>query len=161
MGCLFCCRRREIEREECEVKKPVLYLYPEKETEIEIQLKLKNSKFVCVYPKFNEKENKWKVKASPNGDISINGKKYPYLFWEANSYLNQDLTKGFIVKDIEAEKFLEEKLKLLGLNEKESCDFITYWLPVLLKKNYLYALSRLKNIFLILNMILILNQNHF
>ena len=35
--------------------------------------------------------------------------------------------------DIDAEKFLEEKLKLFGLNEKESCDFITYWLPVLLR----------------------------
>ena len=131
MGCL-CCRRCQREDELLE-RKPVVYLYPEKETEVEIKLKVKNSKLVCVYPKFNETENKWKVKASPNGDITINSKKYPYLFWEASSYLNQNLTKGFIVKDTDAEKFLEEKLKLFGLNEKESCDFITYWLPVLLR----------------------------
>ena len=31
-----------------------------------------------------------------------------------------------------AQNFLEEKLKQLGLNEKETCDFITFWLPILL-----------------------------
>ena len=41
--------------------------------------------------------------------------------------------EGFIVKDEDAEKFLENKLKILGLNSKESTDFITYWLPLLLK----------------------------
>ena len=131
MGCL-CCRRCQ-RADDGRVRKPVVYLYPEKETEVEIKLKVKNSKLVCVYPKFNEAENKWKVKASPNGDITINDKQYPYLFWEADSYLNQDLSKGFVVKDIEAEKFLEEQLKLFGLNERESCDFITFWLPILLR----------------------------
>ena len=28
---------------------------------------------------------------------------------------------------------MEEKLKFLGLNDKETTDFITFWLPVLLK----------------------------
>ena len=44
-----------------------------------------------------------------------------------------EMNEGFIVKDENAEEFLEEKLKILGLNDKESTDFITYWLPVLLK----------------------------
>ena len=42
------------------------------------------------------------------------------------------MNKGFIVKSEDAEKFLEEKLRFLGLNDKESTDFITYWLPVLI-----------------------------
>ena len=115
------------------VKKPVLYLYPEEITDVEIKLTLKNSKFTCIYPKFNESENTWKVKAFPNGEISILDKKYPYLFWEADSYVAQALSKGFVVKAENAQEFLEEKLKMFGLNEKESCDFITYWLPVLIK----------------------------
>jgi len=115
------------------VKKPVLYLYPEEITDVEIKLTLKNSKFSCIYPNFNESENTWKVKAYPNGEISIMDKKYPYLFWEADSYVAQDLSKGFVVKAENAQEFLEEKLKMFGLNEKESCDFITYWLPVLIK----------------------------
>ena len=115
------------------VKKPVLYLYPEEITDVEIKLTLKNSKFTCIYPKFNKSENTWKVKAFPNGEISISDKKYPYLFWEADSYDAQDLSKGFVVKAENAQEFLEEKLKMFGLNDKEACDFITFWLPVLIK----------------------------
>ena len=113
------------------VDKPVIYLYPENPMDISIELKIKNSKFTCVYPKFNGK-NKWKVHAKPNGDIMISDKIYPYLFWEAQSYNKQNMNKGFIVKSEDAENFLEEKLKILGLNDKESTDFITYWLPVLI-----------------------------
>ena len=120
------------DRQRGKVKKPVIYLYPENPMDISIQLKIKNSKFTCVYPKFNG-ENEWKVHAKPNGDIILGDKIYPYLFWEAESYNKQKMNQGFIVKSEDAENFLEEKLKILGLNDKESTDFITYWLPVLLR----------------------------
>ena len=100
--------------------------------DISVQLNIKYSKFTTIYPKFNKK-NSWNVKAKPNGDILINDKTYPYLFWEAESYDPFDTNEGFIVSEENAEKFLEEKLEILGLNEKEKTDFITYWLPVLLK----------------------------
>ena len=48
-------------------------------------------------------------------------------------YFNQETNEGFIVDENNAETFLEEKLKFLGLNDKEKTDFITFWLPVLLK----------------------------
>ena len=63
-------------------EKPVIYLYPEETMDISVQLNLKNSKFTTIYPKFND-ENTWNVRAKPNGDILMNGKAYPYLFWEA------------------------------------------------------------------------------
>jgi len=112
------------------IRKPVIY--PEKTMDISVQLNIKNSKFTTIYPKFNE-INTWNVRAKPNGDILIKDKTYPYLFWEAESYASQETNEGFIVSDENAEKFLEEKFELLGLNEKEKTDFITYWLPVLLK----------------------------
>ena len=114
------------------VTKPVIYLYPKETMDISVQLNIKYSKFTTIYPKFNGK-NSWNVKAKPNGDILINDKTYPYLFWEAESYDPFDTNEGFIVSEENAEKFLEEKLEILGLNEKEKTDFITYWLPVLLK----------------------------
>ena len=123
----------------CSVKKPIIYLYPKEQTNVKIHFNLKKTTFTTVYPKFTS-ENEWNVHASPNGDIKIGDKKYPYLFWEAESYINQDFSKGFIVKDEDAESFLEEKLKLIGLNEKESCDFITFWLPQIIK-NKLSLLS--------------------
>ena len=113
--------------------KPVIYLYPEEPMDISVQLKLTDTnKFTTVYPKFNHK-NTWNVHAEPNGDIYIKNRKYPYLFWEAKSYDLVDTNEGFIVSDEEAEKFLEEKLSILGLNDKEKTDFITFWLPVLLR----------------------------
>ena len=116
-------------------KKPVIYLYPEKEMDISVQLNmdLNKSKFTTIYPRFNEGNNTWNVHAKPNGDIHLKDKIYPYLFWEADSYLKEDMNEGFIVKDENAEQFLEEKLKILGLNDKEATDFITFWLPVLIK----------------------------
>jgi len=113
-------------------KKPVIYLYPKETMDISVELNIKKSKFTTIYPKFNEK-NKWDVRAKPNGDILINDRVYPYLFWEADSYSPFDTNEGFIVSEENAEKFLEEKLEILGLNEKEKTDFITFWLPVLLK----------------------------
>ena len=116
-------------------RKPVVYLYPEKEMDISVQLDLdlKKSKFTTIYPRFNKGNNTWNVHAKPNGDIQIKDKTYPYLFWEADSYFTEEMNEGFIINEENAESFLEEKLKILGLNEKESTDFITYWLPVLLK----------------------------
>ena len=113
--------------------KPVIYLYPKESMDISVQLNLKeNNKFTTVYPKFNG-NNTWNVKAKPNGDILIKNKTYPYLFWEAESYISQETNEGFIINEENAEKFLEEKLDILGLNEKEKTGFITFWLPVLLK----------------------------
>ena len=112
--------------------KPVIYLYPEEPMDISVQLNFKESKFTTVYPKFNGK-NTWNVHAQPNGELSIKDKTYPYLFWEADSYAEQETNEGFIVTDEEAEKFLEEKLTILGLNDNEKTDFITFWLPVLLR----------------------------
>ena len=113
------------------IAKPVIYLYPQENMDISVQLNIKKSQFTTIYPKFNEK-NTWNVRAKPNGDILINGRTYPYLFWEANSYIPQEANEGFIVTKENAEQFLEEKLKILGLNEKEKTDFITFWLPKLL-----------------------------
>ena len=99
---------------------------------VHLDIDLTKHKFTTIYPKFNKENNTWNVHAKPNGEIIINDKTYPYLFWEAQSYLKVEINEGFIVKDEDAENFLEEKLKIFGLNDKESTDFITFWLPILL-----------------------------
>ena len=114
------------------LRKPVIYVYPEKNMDVSISINITKGKFTVVYPKFNEGNNSWKIKANPNGEIELNNKKYPYLFYECDSYFAQETNEGFIVDDKTAVDFLEEKLKILGLNDKEMTDFITYWLPTLL-----------------------------
>ncbi len=49
-----------------------------------------------------------------------------------------NLKEGFVVKGNQTIQFLEEKLAVLGLNERESEEFIVYWLPKLQKNEYNY-----------------------
>ena len=114
------------------LRKPIIYLYPEKPMNISVNLSISEGKFSAVYPKFNEKDSTWTVEGNPNGDIMLKNRIYPYLFYECDAYFGQETNEGFIVKEENAIDFLEEKLKILGLNDKEMADFITYWLPTLL-----------------------------
>ena len=45
---------------------------------------------------------------------------------------------GFVIKGEDTAEFLEEKLAILGLNERESEEFIIYWLPKLEANKYNY-----------------------
>ena len=56
------------------LKKPIIYLYPEKSMKISVNLNISEAKFTAVYPKFNEKNNTWNVEGNPNGDIKIENK---------------------------------------------------------------------------------------
>lgn len=46
--------------------------------------------------------------------------------------------EGFIVKSEDTIAFLEEKLSVLGLTEREAEEFIIYWLPKLESNKYNY-----------------------
>ena len=110
------------------VKKPVIYFYPEKEMDLTIQLK-PQGEISFSYPAYNKG---WKAIVTPNGDIKIGEKTYPYLFWEGN--LNQkktvsDFKSGFVIEKTQVVAFLEEKLAYMGLNQREMTDFITFWAP--------------------------------
>ena len=118
-------------------EKPIIYLYPEEETNIEVKLGKKEN-ITCSYPKY---ENGWKVVANPNGDLKYieNGKNLYALYYEAKTEKENKVEKeGFVVKGEDSAKFLEEKLEILGLNERESEEFIVYWLPKLEANKYNY-----------------------
>jgi len=72
----------------------------------------------------------WSVTASPDGALRDSaGRTYPSLFWEGTSSPAFTQAEGFVVEPGGETVFLEEKLALLGLSERESADFITYWGP--------------------------------
>ena len=60
------------------------------------------------------------------------------LYWEGNNHNNEIKEDGFVVKGKETSMFLEEKLQLLGLTEREADEFIIYWLPILENNKYNY-----------------------
>jgi len=83
--------------------------------------------------------NHWIVKQSPKNDGSVidikdNNAEYPYLYWDANAphgVFTLNVDQSFCVKKDVLTSFLTEKLAVLGLNKKESADFIEFWVPLL------------------------------
>ena len=123
-------------------EKPVIYLYSETKKDVSIQFKPTND-FLFSYPKYNDG---WQVNIDSSGDIIHNGKVYPYLFWEGQKQ-NIDLVRtdksneltGFFLKTDTIISFFENQLKSMGLNRKESGDFITYWGPRLSVKPFAFV----------------------
>ncbi len=105
--------------------KPVIYLYPEKETDVRVRLDY-NGTLTFTEPEYSDG---WTVTAYPDGTLISAGRKYHYLFWEGRRNYELDTSAGFCVSGEETEAFLAEKLAYLGLNEKETADFMEFWLP--------------------------------
>ncbi len=123
--------------------KPIIYLYPDKDTEVSVKLSNPGN-LTHTYPKY---ESEWKVYAKTNGtltDLKTNRKLYA-LYWEAIDNSKTDMDEGFIVAGKDIAKFLEEKLEILGLNYKESQEFIIYWLPILENNKYNFIRFRTQN----------------
>lgn len=120
-------------KNQAEVDKPVIYLYPKVETEVSVNLNL-NGKLTCTYPKYN---NGWTVTAKPDGTLTDkNGMNYNYLYWEGKTATQFDFSTGYCVKGSESAEFLEKELAKQGLNRKEANEFITFWLPQMEQNEY-------------------------
>ena len=117
-----------------EISKPIIYLYPEQETEVTVKVGNPQN-LTHTYPKY---ENEWIVLAKPNGDLKDlkTGRNLYALYWEGINKVEPNMNEGFIVKGEDTIKFLEEKLEILGLNEREAEEFIVYWLPKLESNKY-------------------------
>lgn len=112
------------------VMKPILYLYPTKQTDVTVKIN-KPEAIISSYPKYI---NSWNIIASPNGDLyDKDGKYYYALYWDETNYANVDFSTGFFVSKDSAITFLEDKLSVIGLNDRERNELIMYWLPILEK----------------------------
>jgi len=129
--------------------KPVIYLYSSSDgsrNDQLVNLKLNvHGKTTFTYPKLNEC---WSVKANQDGMLTDEaGNTYPYLFWEGEhekqdfefskgSINNRVLENSYQIKTDTVVSFLEHQLNAIGLNSVEKTDFITYWGPRLVEKDY-------------------------
>lgn len=116
--------------------KPIIYIYPEEETNLTVFLG-NSENITCSYPKYIDG---WNVLAKTNGDlIDIDtGRELYSLYWEGKGTPKSKDNKGFVVRGEDTAKFLEEKLDVLGLNYKETQEFIIYWLPKMQGNKYNY-----------------------
>jgi hypothetical protein len=113
--------------------KPVIYLYPKVTTDVDVMLDL-NGSFLHTYPEYL---NGWHVTAYPDGTLKDKECiEYPYLFWEGKLDIQYDMSKGFCISGDKTEEFLNNILKTIGLNSKETEEFIEFWVPFMEKNPY-------------------------
>ena len=113
-------------------KKPVLYLYPTKTMGLSVSLDYEGT-LTYTYPTPQTQADgsvAWQVTAAPDGDLTdASGRHYPSLFWEGEEPATLAQDEGFVVEADAATSFLEDKLSVLGLSEREAAEFITFWGP--------------------------------
>ena len=116
--------------------KPIIYLYPKEKTDVSVKL-LNSDNLITTYPKYNDL---WNVTAYPDGkllDKKTNRELYG-LYWEGKNHTATMKNDGFVVAGEDTISFLEDKLKVLGLTEREADEFIIFWLPKLEENKYNY-----------------------
>jgi hypothetical protein len=120
-----------------ECGKPVIYLYPTKTEVVNVKLDPQGG-FTKSEPAY---DGGWNVRATPKSELTNlkDGKPYPYLFWEGRGGLYVTPTKGFNVARGDVHAFLTDKLSDLGLNAKESADFMEFWEPRMTESPYYFV----------------------
>ena len=119
-------------------EKPIIYLYPKEDTQVSVKLG-NEDKITCSYPTYTS--GGWNVLAKPTGDlIDLNSGRNLYsLYYECDNSAQYTMKNdGFVVESEKLVEFLEEKLSILGLTEREAEEFIVYWLPRLQANKYNY-----------------------
>lgn len=114
--------------------KPIIYVYPMEETQVSVILG-ESEKLIHTYPKY---KNEWSVLVKTNGDLVDlkTGRNLYALYWEGLNTVKPNLKEGFVIQGKDTISFLEEKLGILGLTEREANEFIIYWLPKLENNKY-------------------------
>ena len=121
-----------------EPAKPIIYLYPEQETDVTVTLGYPEL-VTHSYPKY---DGPWRVTAQPDGTLTDlkTGRALYSLYYENVSAVPLPQTdEGFVVRGTDAAAFLEDKLAILGLTEREAEEFIVYWLPRLEENEWNYV----------------------
>jgi len=131
-------KKTELTIDMAECGKPVIYLYPTTQTKVNVQVK-PNGGLTKVDPFYPI--NGWLVSAKPNGELTniSDQQNYPYLFWEGNAYDMNIPNEGFVLKKENVKANMQTLLARLGLNEKETADFLDFWQEKLEVKPYVFV----------------------
>ncbi|MBI3135518.1 MAG: hypothetical protein HYZ14_12650 [Bacteroidetes bacterium] len=124
------------------VFKPVIYAY-NAGGNIHLRLKPRGT-LTFTYPETATGD--WDVRCNEDGTLTsaADGKNYPYLFWEGEqpglkvAAVNGNI-EGYLVKTDTCISFLENTLAAYGLNERETADFITFWGPKMIEKEFAFV----------------------
>ena len=110
-------------------KKPIIYFYPEEEMDLTVTF-VNEEMLTTTYPKY---DGGWNIHLKEDGTFTVPGsdREYYGLYYEANSDYECTFDEGFYVTSENAASFLEEKMDYMGFTNRETDEFIMYWLPIL------------------------------
>ncbi|KAG1851689.1 hypothetical protein F4604DRAFT_1959187 [Suillus subluteus] len=143
--------------------KPVIYLYSPSDIDVSVKLSLVPEwSLSVIYPVVATQDHgqrlEWNVRTHQDGSLTEHnsGLDVSYLFWEAESNLPhspaskpQPLdtfsptssslsdTDSVVIPVDKVTVYLDKSLKALGLHTEARTSFITYWLPDILKHEYI------------------------
>lgn len=118
--------------------KPAIYLYPQKVTQVNVKVKTKGF-LTYTDPKYSE--GGWNVIAHPDGRVIVDGKDYPYLYYESKvpDQLIEKPVNGYVVEFSKLPKLYDLILPQLGLDQTQSRDFKVYWTKALPYSPYYFV----------------------
>lgn len=110
-------------------RKPIIYFYPEEEMDLTVTV-THDEMLTTTYPKY---DGGWNIHLKEDGTFTVPGsdREYYALYFEAESDYVCPFDEGFYVTSENAASFLEEKMDYMGFNNRETDEFIMYWLPIL------------------------------
>ena len=111
------------------VRKPVIYFYPEEEMDLSVTF-VNEEMLTTAYPKY---DGGWNIHLKEDGTFTVPGSNREYygLYYESVPNYECTFETGFYVTGENAASFLEEKMDYMGFNNRETDEFIMYWLPIL------------------------------
>ena len=110
-------------------KKPIIYFYPEHAMDLDIKFENEEN-LLTTYPKYNDG---WHIHLKEDGYFTMDDsdREYYALYYDAKSNFKCSFDEGFFVTKDNAISFLEEKMDYMGFTNRETNEFIMYWLPIL------------------------------
>ena len=119
-------------------KKPIIYLYSKIPQAVNVRLE-KPENLIYSYPAYNPDVG-WNVFIRGDGLLTDQdtGRSLYSLYWEGWNNDREITDTGFVVSGSNTAAFLEEKLAMLGLIDREAEEFIIYWLPQMQENEYNY-----------------------
>lgn len=104
--------------------KPNIYIYPVEEIDLDVTFLFPNGgSIVESIPEYN---NGWHIHVKPGGIIN---NLYEYLFYESTTPDLCQYHSGWVIAMEKLEKFFRNTMVQSGFNQKETADFIEYWIP--------------------------------
>lgn len=111
--------------------KPNIYIYPNEEIRLIVKVDFPlGGKVIESIPQYKDS---WDITVDQNGKINDT---YDYLFYECEMPNLTQKVYGWIIEKSELEEFFISNMTQSGFNQKETNDFIEYWIPMLTESKY-------------------------